>query len=569
MRKKNLFLFLGILSSIHLYGQNKLFLKIYPENHIFQYKKEFTDTLSLNKELFAYFAAAHSEGYLLASVDSSFYATDTFFCYISLFEKFKWSSLRKGNLNDLLLSKTGFSEKFYRDRVFKNRELAAFEKKVIQVGENNGYPFCSINLDSIRIEDNSISGSFFYDPGPLIHFDSIKIVGSSKIRSKYLERYLGILPGKMYEQQKIDHIHKALKKLPFLEEEKPSLLIFRDNKAKVVLFLKEKKSNYIDGIIGFLPNQGSNKKLLLTGQANLLLQNLFGTGKKLNLAWKKFNLGSQTLNISYFHPALLGSSLDLSMNLNFLKQDSSFLNLDRGLKIGQTIKSASHLNVFMDYKSSRILSPKSSLGHTADFDFLQYGVTYNFNNLDDNFFPHKGWRINVSAGIGNKKIRNDTTSKADPGQSISPHSVQTTGEFQIERFNKISKSTSLLIRGIGGGIYNNKHAYLYGDLFRIGGLMTLRGFNEKNFYAQSYVIGTLELRYFPERTSYFSLFIDQGYIRNSLSALKQDLATGFGAGISFISGPGVFSFIYSLGTTSQQKLAFNLSKIHFGFTSKF
>jgi len=66
------------------------------------------------------------------------------------------------------------------------------------------------------------------------------------------------------------------------------------------------------------------------------------------------------------------------------------------------------------------------------------------------------------------------------------------------------------------------------------------------------------------------LFHDQGYLVNQLSAAnREDYPRGFGAGVSFATPAGVFNFVYSLGSSKDQKLNLNLSKIHFGITSRF
>jgi hemolysin activation/secretion protein len=127
----------------------------------------------------------------------------------------------------------------------------------------------------------------------------------------------------------------------------------------------------------------------------------------------------------------------------------------------------------------------------------------------------------------------------------------------------------LLTRLKAGSLFNNNNIFL-NDLHRIGGLKTLRGFNENNFFASRYGVATLEYRLYTDETSYLLLFYDQGYIYNQLDIQhREDLPLGFGAGLSFLTRAGVFNFVYSLGASSSQKLNFNLSKIHFGLVSRF
>jgi hypothetical protein len=50
------------------------------------------------------------------------------------------------------------------------------------------------------------------------------------------------------------------------------------------LYLKQRRSSQVNAIIGFLPNndQLSSKKVLITGEANINLQNAFGGAKLLD-----------------------------------------------------------------------------------------------------------------------------------------------------------------------------------------------------------------------------------------------------------------------------------------------
>jgi translocation and assembly module TamA len=107
------------------------------------------------------------------------------------------------------------------------------------------------------------------------------------------------------------------------------------------------------------------------------------------------------------------------------------------------------------------------------------------------------------------------------------------------------------------------------DLYRIGGLKTLRGFNENNYYASDYAIYTLEYRYFTDESSYVMLFLNQAYFDNQLNNNYTDWPLGFGTGISFTTKAGVFQFIYALGQAKDQPINLNLSKIHFGLVSRF
>lgn len=114
----------------------------------------------------------------------------------------------------------------------------------------------------------------------------------------------------------------------------------------------------------------------------------------------------------------------------------------------------------------------------------------------------------------------------------------------------------------------NKNLFL-NDLFRLGGLNSIRGFNENFFFAKRYVYANFEPRFYFDNYSYFLLFFDVAGMQGNTIREAVDYPISFGAGLSLETGEGAFNFIYALGKSSTQQLGFNFSKIHFGYTGRF
>jgi hemolysin activation/secretion protein len=106
----------------------------------------------------------------------------------------------------------------------------------------------------------------------------------------------------------------------------------------------------------------------------------------------------------------------------------------------------------------------------------------------------------------------------------------------------------------------------HNDLFRLGGLKTLRGFNEMQFFAKNYLLHTSELRLLTEKQSFLFIFSDAVFLENFAG---KELAYGFGAGISLKMKGGIFNFVYAAGKSGEQAVGLRESKIHFGFVSRF
>jgi outer membrane protein assembly factor BamA len=569
-----------LLFFVSVQGQNRFLLKVIPIDNerifskLIKYRQNFPDSLSPKSELYHIMNDLHKEGYLAASIDSVFYEAKSIIAYLLIGERYEWSSLGRGNVNDLVLEKTGFKEKFYRNEFFRYQDFARLEQKIIQYSENHGFPFASVGLDSMKVEGNTIYGVLKYDQGPLILFDTLEVQGKSRTKKRFLARHLRIMAGQPFSQEKISNMDRLIRELPFISKSREPLIIFNRNKAKVTVFIEDKKTNQLDGIIGFLPNSATNNKLLVTGEMNMNLKNLFGTGKNIQVEWRKFKQQSQALDLAYLQPKLLGSNMDLNLDMNLLKQDSTFINVNRKLTLVQNLSGRGKLSFFTGLKTSRQLLSSNiidpvQLPAFGNFDYYTYGLGYNWNNLNDIFYPHQGWTFSLQGIVGNKKIITSNTINEYIYKDLRIHSIQFSFNSSIEKYFKFSRNGVLLTRLKAGSLFNNNNIFL-NDLYRIGGLKTLRGFNENNFFASRYGVATLEYRLYTDETSYLLLFYDQGYIYNQLDIQhREDLPLGFGAGLSFLTRAGVFNFFYSLGASSSQKLNFNLSKIHFGLVSRF
>jgi len=107
---------------------------------------------------------------------------------------------------------------------------------------------------------------------------------------------------------------------------------------------------------------------------------------------------------------------------------------------------------------------------------------------------------------------------------------------------------------------------LQNELFRVGGLTSLRGFNEKEFFIEQYALSRAEFRSFFEAGSYAYLFYDQMIL--SRGAFN-DAPLGIGLGFALASSAGQFSFALALGDSKSQSLSFETMKAHFGYVSRF
>ena len=538
-----------------------------------KYNKKFPSATLRDKEIRKVMMQLYAESYAEAQIDSMQNENLNQTVFISLHEKYKWKQLRKGNLSPLVIDDIGFQEKIYNGKVFNYHHFIEIEESIIKYYETHGYPFASISLDSINIDNHEISAAFQLTKGPLIHIDTVLISGFTKIHPKYIYRLIDIKPGDVYNETKIQNINRQLGSMLFAQESKAFSVSFSKEEAVINIQLKKEDVNIFDGIIGFQPNSGVNNQLMLTGNLRLKLINSFKRGELIDINWRSPEGGSQYLNLHIAYPYLFNSPIGINYKFSLRKQDSSFINLRNQPGISFIINGLDYIKISANIFSSQTLSTTLVNNKPLNQDFLDlhssiFNLELNLNRLNYIYNPRKGWLININGGYGLKDIIKQHDIDDSFYDSIPLHSNQMEFGAHLEYFIPIFRRQTIRLANKSALI---KSDYLLeNELYRIGGFSDLRGFNEESIYASSYSIFTLEWRFLLEQNSYINIFWNGAYVEKSIKTdISYDQPMGFGAGISFQTKAGIFALSYALGRQNGNPIDFSSAKIHFGYMARF
>ncbi|MEO0551988.1 MAG: BamA/TamA family outer membrane protein [Bacteroidota bacterium] len=491
-------------------------------------------------------------------------------CYLG--EPYRWARLDPGNVPQILFSKSSILKSDLVDQVFSVKKFSKLIRDVVINSENSGFPFASVRLDSIYIEGAEVSAQLRYEAGPRITFDSLLLPENIRTKRKWLESYLGIKQGVLFSQKLIDNIADNIGKLSFLDLSEPPSVTFQNKEATIAINIVEKKVSTIDGIVGFLPKEEESGSLLVTGQIDLSLHNLFKSGKRLGIKWQSLKARSQLLDIAYFHPNLFSSAVNFEGNFNLLKEDTLFLTRKTSLNLSYQTNQNS-LKIFSQFISSGLLGTGSlnditTLPETVDLNTNYYGVGYAYSKLDRIFAPKNGLFIQTEIAVGSKEIERNSDIPDQLYDDIDLSSVQYSFEVLLGSYLRLGNNL-VFHSTIEGGTVINDQLFL-NDLYRIGGLNSLRGFNENFFFAENYINGTIEAQFHFQEYSYLFAFYDQAYLHYDLSISSfEDYPFGVGLGLSLFTGTGSVNLVYALGKSNEQPLSLNLSKFHFGYVARF
>lgn len=535
----------------------------------FFYQNKFDDSLSCENYLQTFLEEIRQKGYWYARILKKKYQNDTLFAEVDTQKPIRWKELRKGNVEQIFLEKIKLHH--FQRQLFNYNEFQKIMQKILTNAENKGYPFAQIHLDSLEVIDDEISAALRMQKGFFVVWDTVSLKGNLKIRRKFLEKYLHIHKDTPYSQQKLQKAERLLKNLGFAVFLKPIEVIFENQRAKPVFYLNQGQSNAIDGIIGFMPNELVPKEILLTGQAQVRLRNLFNAAKSLELDFQQTKPRHQLLNVFYKHPVLFGSALQAELELKLLREDTNFVNVYRSIRLAYPLNEISFLKLSGGLQTSQTgFTPRvsTSLLPIQESRYNFYGIGYERNTTDNLFMPQNGWYLLLQGQVGNKNIVPVPFLPDSLYRNIALKSLQMTFEGQLHYYRMVNAKHGIYARLLAAKLFNEN--LFQNELYRIGGLTNLRGFNQNFFFASAYSIATIEYRFFWEEEAFFFFFYDQAFLQTQiLRTLKQEIPLGIGGGISFRTKGGVFNLTYAVGKSEIQNFSIAKSKVHFGFTSRF
>ena len=530
-----------------------------------------------------------SKGFMASSIDSVAFDSTGARLWLFLGERYRWASVTLPVSEQGLLESAGWEYLPDSGNVVDFIRLEASREKLIGFLGNNGYPFASVRVDSIRLDGSLLRSRVLLERGPLYRIDSILPSGGGKISRNFLYRYLDIPAGSIYRKDKLDQISRKLLELPFLKETRPWDMTMLGTGSTINLYLEQKKSSQMNLLVGFLPdNTQVGGKLLLTGEANMNLRNAFGTGETIIANWQQIQVQSPRLNLAYNQPYIFHSAFGLDTYFDLLRKDSSFLNISARLGFQYLVSARQTGKLFFQQQSTNLLTVDTAMIKATkrlpvylDVTNTQLGIDYQFVGTDYRFNPRKGTEASLTLSGGVRRIRENaaitTLTEDASGKPFDFSSLYDTlhkkqylirVKASLTRYFKTSRQSTIKASMQGGSIFSRD--LFRNELFQIGGYRLLRGFDEESIFANAYGVGTIEYRYLIGLNSFLFAFTDIGFAGVSDHTEQYSHRyLGAGLGLSFETRAGIFNLAYAAGKREDLPFDLRQSKIHFGLVSFF
>lgn len=590
MQVRNIFFWCLLVTNLSVFAQTKYQVKY---NFVNNNAAELFTSLKLPNQLNDSFQILQTikeieifctqKSYVLAAVYWNYVLPNAIEITVDLGNQFRWLKLTNKSPDAYLLQSAGFVVDDFSNQLINPTTFANKIKNALDWLQNHSYPFASIGIDSVLIDSNTITANIKFLKGPQIFFDSIKLIGDARISGSFLANYTGVKIKKLYNESIVKRTDNRLSELPYVSLSQPSVIYFYGNKAKLISYLNNRRASSFDGIIGFAPN--SNNKLIITGDINLKLQNILGSGKSIDFNYRSFLGNSQELKFKFNYPYIFNSKIAFDYGLNLLLYDTLFFDIQNDLSLQYRFIGTNYFKVFYSTQTTSLITVDTfavklskNLPNVNDVKKDLYGIGFKATKLDYLPNPSKGFLIEFDLAFGTKTIVKNPIINAlqveNNGKTYSLYDSLKLNFLQYrlmlkgEKFIKLKKNLVVKTE-INAAWFQTENLFL-NELFRIGGLKTLRGFDEQSIFANKFAITNAELRYLLGKNSNVFVFYNQAWYANEVNNVKfTDNPFGFGAGLVFESGPGIFTLVYGVGKQFQNPIEMNKAKIHFGYINYF
>ena len=549
------------------FGQ-ELYLKISgktpTENKILEqidYTEKFQDYLSLEKEVVSFLENIERKGFIESSIESFSKVNDsTYIAEVNL--KNTYSKIRI-HLPENFIDERNYDElQFYTSEItttyieteFENIAyvLSYLNKLLTQVGNT----FATVQLKNISAQkdsENILLADVHIDKGELRRITKINIEGYENFPSSFLKHTIDLKPGQLFDEEKLLEKSLLLENLGFVKNIKPPEILFTEDETEVFLYLEKNNNNIFDGIIGFATDEESGN-IEFNGYLNLVLSNNLNYGEKLIVNYKNDGNNQEQFFIRTELPFLFQSPFGLEAELSIFNRDTTFTSVEQSLLVNYQLNTKTKL--FSGYKSFRSenLNNEAAVVNLIEDLTSRFGVIgFNYQRPQNNsLFPYKTI-INNTNEFGKRDIK-----------GLNTNQIRT--RLRGEHLFNLNFQNSIFIGGSMAALFSEN--YFINELFRFGGITSIRGFDENSIDASIYSVLNTEYRYLLSSDSYIHSILDFAYFENSALHIQGNLYS-FGFGLGLQTKAGIFKLNIANGKQDSQSFRFSNTKIHLSLNAVF
>ncbi|MBD3724486.1 MAG: hypothetical protein IE891_06840 [Flavobacteriaceae bacterium] len=418
--------------------------------------------------------------------------------------------------------------------------------------EASGYALSKLKLINQKVNGTIILCELSLNLNQKRKLDDIVVLGYNKFPQNIKQNWKRKLRNRTFNQELVNEVSRDIEEFPFVTETKSPEILFTKDSTKIYTYLERTKPNKFDGFIGFA-NDEKNTKLTFNGYLDLNLINILNSGEKFNLYWRNDGSKQTSFNLGIEIPYWFKTPFGAKGNLKIFKQDSTFQNTQLNLEAGYYF--SYNRKVFLGYQTINSvdiqnlnaisLNDFKSTFYTLSFDYLK-------RNVSDFLFPEKTILL-AKVGIGKRTLTAINTN-------------QFFAEINASHLVYLNEKNQVFVKN--QSYYLDSQNYVINELYRFGGINSIRGFRENTLQASFFSGIFTEYRYLLTPNLYVHSITDYGYFQDKTTNLQGGLL-GLGFGFGMLTQNGLFKLVYANGSTDDQAIKLSNSIIQISFKTNF
>jgi hemolysin activation/secretion protein len=515
----------------------------------------FPDFSSMEKHVLKTVDSIQKTGFFSAKVTSLNKENDTL--YISTLALGAKINLIQLYLQDSLLNKYGQKLQLTEKNghfLIATGNLEDIMANFTALEAASGHPLSSFQLKNVTVTTDTLKATLSLDREKLRRINKIVVNGYDKFPRAYLKYYANLNTGKLFDKSRINKNFNQLTDLPFVNPIKDPEVLFENDSTTVFLYLEKNPANRFDGFLGF-GNSADSGKLRLDGYLDLHLLNNLDYGELLEINYKSDGNDQQTLRAAIELPFLFSTPLGLKAELNLFRRDTTFSTNKQELDLFYQFPGNLRLSTGVLLENSTALNDSLAplQNQIVDYEKTLFNIGFSkVSRANENLFPIKSM-VSFKTSYGNRNVLNISESQfAVEGEASYVFNLS-----QKQRFY-IANTTKNLIT----------EQYYSNELFRFGGITSIRGFNENSINANFYTIFRSEYRYLAAPGLYVHSVADAAYFENQLLN-EQSFIYSFGLGAGILTNAGLLNINFANGLRERENFKFSNTILHLRLTTFF
>ncbi|MEX2604786.1 MAG: BamA/TamA family outer membrane protein [Gracilimonas sp.] len=421
-----------------------------------------------------------------------------------------------------------------------------------------GYPFAKSEIIQFKPDNGncSVTVDLGIETGERARTSNIYFSGARSNSQGYLQKISRFRAGQNITPNYIRYLRTNLNSSELFNSVGKGQVFLREGEPVIVFDVEERSLNQFDGLLGYVPDAAGNGQIV--GDVQLSLWNVVTQGNGFNFQYQRLRPEVSELDLGVSQDWIGNIPVGISAGFQLYQNDTTYQSRDFELGGYYRITGGFKLTGGVGFQATTsganvpVIVEPDGRKRTArlGFDYI------NLDNLD---VPTKGSRLNVSLGIANKDLEEDSAGSF----------IQNTLHFQANNYIPIFQQ-SVIATSLNGFLLESDKVTI-NDLIRFGGANSLRGYAEDQFRAGTMLWGDIEYRFLLNRSSFlFAFGAAGGYHRPKLltettsNFQTTDYLFSTGFGLSYQTRIGRLKFTYAISPEE----SIGNGKVHFGIRTE-